>query len=187
MYCNNLPLQEEIIKIYKKNKYFIDNNLDFLNKEEYLKKGQQLKLKNLLVTIGGPLQTISTGILGLLILYLRRHKNKLKFNLIDWIGVFLSLFWLREIFNLTVSISSKLFFNGKNYFGGDELYISRRLHISDGSVPISLGLIGLLISFYVVFKIVPEKYRFSFIISGIIGGIIGYFIWFHFLGLLVLP
>ncbi|WP_301161956.1 hypothetical protein [uncultured Winogradskyella sp.] len=43
-------------------------------------------------------------------------------------------------------------------------------------------MIGLLISCYVVFKIIPIKYRFTFIVSGLVGGISGFAIWLGFLG-----
>jgi len=62
------------------------------------------------VTLGGPLQTMLTGLIGFVILVLRR-KYRLKDNFhnwIDWLFVFLSLFWLRQPFNLLHSVVSRL-------------------------------------------------------------------------------
>lgn len=55
----------------------------------------------LLVKIGGPLQTILTGTIGLLILLWRKYSifiNGMK--PLDWLTTFLSLFWLREAFKM---------------------------------------------------------------------------------------
>src|SRR5690606_994897 len=49
--------------------------------------------KGLLVTIGGPIQTMITGTIGLIILLIRRktiYRNGLK--ILDWLAIFLALF-----------------------------------------------------------------------------------------------
>ncbi|MGV6832650.1 MAG: hypothetical protein ACWA5P_13945 [bacterium] len=77
--------------------------------------------------IGGPLQTIITGIIGLIIFWRRKKINKNGLRLFDWLGVFLALFWLRQVFNLTISIFSELIKPDGSYFGGDEKKISELL------------------------------------------------------------
>lgn len=63
--------------------------------------------KSLYVTIGGPSQTILTGILGLIILFIRRKAIQNEgLKIIDWLAVFLGLFWLRELFNLVHSLGA---------------------------------------------------------------------------------
>ncbi|HKJ48909.1 MAG TPA: hypothetical protein VJ973_07455, partial [Christiangramia sp.] len=134
------------------------------------------------ILIGGPIQTILTGTIGFLVLAYRKSKIK-KYGLktLDWIFVFLSLFWLREIFNLVHSIVFELINREGNYFGGDERYISEFLQLESGTIPIILGIIGLVISLYVIFKILPGKLQVPFIISGLVGGASGFFLWFEFL------
>ena len=117
----------------------------------------------LFVTIGGPLQTMLTGIIGIWILFWRRKlikQNELKY--LDWLAIFLSLFWLREIFNLITSLVSELISSNGTWFGGDELYISRELNLWDGTIPITFGMIGLLISVYIVFRVIPKEIRLTF-------------------------
>jgi hypothetical protein len=143
---------------------------------------------SLYVTIGGPLQTILTGIIGLIILFIRRKNIQNKgLKLIDWLAVFLGLFWLREIFNLVHSIGSELISPNGKWFGGDEYYISKDLNLWSGTIPIFLGAIGLLISVYIVFNIVPKNLRLTFISSGLIGGISGFIIWMYIIGPKILP
>lgn len=144
--------------------------------------------KGLLVIVGGPLQTILTGITGLIILYLRRKSIKIKgLKIIDWVAVFLGLFWLREIFNLVHSLGAEIISPNGRWFSGDEYYISKDLNLWSGTIPIVLGTIGLLISVYIVFKIVPKSLRLTFILSGLIGGLTGFIIWMDIIGPKILP
>ncbi len=143
---------------------------------------------SLYVTIGGPLQTILTGIIGLIILFLRRKPIQIKgLKIIDWLAVFLGLFWLREIFNLVHSFGAEIISPNGSWFGGDEYNISIGLNLWSGTIPIFLGVIGLLISVYIVFNIVPKNLRLTFILSGLIGGISGFILWMNIIGPKILP
>jgi len=142
----------------------------------------------LLVTIGGPLQTTLTGTFGLFILIWRRkyiYKNGLKS--LDWLAIFLSLFWLREIFNLVTSIGGELISPNGNWFGGDELHISKSLNLWSGTISLILATIGTVIAIYVIFRIIPKKTRQTFILSGFIGGIVGFILWMNIIGPKILP
>ncbi len=142
----------------------------------------------LLVTVGGPLQTTLTGTIGLLILIWRRksiYKNGLK--VLDWLAIFLSLFWLREIFNLVTSIGGELISPNGTWFSGDELHISQGLNLWSGTIPLILATIGIVITIYVVFRIIPKKIRLTFILSGFIGGIVGFILWMNIIGPKILP
>ena len=111
---------KDVIAVRDLTKDYVDIEYDSWPKdikektEEYnniLQKRYWNKKSNsgLLVTVGGPLQTTLTGTIGLLILLWRRksiYKNGLK--VLDWLAIFLSLFWLREIFNLVTSIGGEL-------------------------------------------------------------------------------
>jgi len=143
---------------------------------------------SIFITIGGPLQTILTGTIGLLILIIR--KKSIQYNglkLLDWTAVFLSLFWLREVFNLITSIGGEIISPKGRWFGGDEFYISQYLNIWSGTISIILGIIGFVISVFVVFKIIPDKIRLTFILSGFIGGILGFIMWMFIIGPKLLP
>jgi hypothetical protein len=162
-------------------------------REEYnnilLKRYWSEKSNNgLLITVGGPLQTTLTGTLGLLILVWRRrfiYKNGLK--VLDWLAIFLSLFWLREIFNLVTSIGAELISPNGSWFDGDELLISEDLNLWPVTIPLILATIGTVIAIYVVFKIIPKKIRLTFILSGCIGGIAGFILWMDIIGPKILP
>ncbi len=178
----------ELSKFHSEFKFEIENNLPFEKEKEYKSLRKKINYESLWVTIGGPAQTIFVGMLGLfLILYRKKQRQFYGFKLLDWISVFLSLFWLREIFNLLVSIGNGVYSQNGKYFGGDEARISRLLDLPEGFIPVVLGVIGLTISCYIIFKIIPIQKRLTFIVSGLIGGVSGFILWMKIIGPILLP
>ena len=161
---------------------------ELLDHYQYL-TDQEPDVNRLWLNIGGPLQTITTGLIGFGLLLRRRKFHALLFNRTDWLLVFLSLFWLRQPFNLLMAITSKILLGNESFFGtgNDEVKIARELNIWDGAVSISTAIIGLAISLFVIFKIVPQPSRSKFILGGLIGGIVGFILWMYILGPLILP
>lgn len=181
-------LQNQINEIYFRNETSILNKKPFLEKELYEKLILKSFYNRLAINIGGPVQTIVTGTIGFILLLFRREKileNGMK--ILDWLYVFLSLFWLREVCNLTMSLASAILIGKKNYFGGDERKIAIMLEIPQGSIAIPLAIIGLCIALFVIFRIIPKEQRLLFISSGFLGGITGFILWLRILGPIVIP
>lgn len=74
-----------------------------------------------------------------------------------------------------------------SYFGRDEAKISTILDLPIGTFSIILGVLGLIISLFVIFKIVPYNKRLAFISGGLIGGISGFVLWMNIIGPKILP
>lgn len=184
----NSRLNKKRIEIYHNNKTKIEEGKEFDQIEEYNSFLKELKRDRFLILVGGPAQTILTAIFGFMILYFRR-KNIINngFKFIDWLAIFLSLFWLREVFNLFMSVIQEILSPNGSFYGGDETKISIILNLWPGTISLILGVFGLIISTLIVFKIIPNKLRFTFIISGLIGGVSGYIIWMDILGPALLP
>lgn len=166
---------------------------DFTGKERYFELLDYLKekypysrTKSLWIALGGPIETLLTSFLGLWILFHRKSKRKQYFVFLDWLGVFMALFALREVFNFVTGIYSTVLYGKKN-FSGDEFRISRYLEMNEWVVPSIAFVLGAVISFYVIFKVIPLRYRFTFLISGLVGGIAGFALWFGYFGNLILP
>jgi hypothetical protein len=188
MNYHKADLNYNLVKIYTENKTAIMKGRDFEQKEEYEKGIDEMVHNGLFITIGGPLQTILTGITGLSLLLWRRKKIKESgLRLIDWFAVFLSLFWLREVFNVVMSIGSGIILRNESYFGGDENLISEILNLWSGTISVFLGVIGLAVSLFIIFRIVPHSIRLTFILGGLIGGIIGLVLWMYILGPILIP
>ena len=192
-YCRCLSYEKEERLAYGKalfKQYGTRDSIpqELLDHYQYL-TDQEPDVNRLWLIIGGPLQTITTGLIGFGLLLRRRKFHALLFNRTDWLLVFLSLFWLRQPFNLLMAITSKVLLRNESFFGtgNDEVKIARELNIWDGAVSISTAIIGLAISLYVIFKIVPQPSRSKFILGGLIGGILGFILWMYILGPLILP
>ena len=148
----------------------------------------EYKQESALITIGGPAQTLLTSILGVFILLYRRKsivQRGMKIG--DWLALFLALFSLRFVANLTLSVLSELWKPNGTYFGGDEARLARSLDVHLGTFAVPLFLIGIVIALWVIFKVLPLKHRFTFILSGLVGGSLGFILWMYILGPELLP
>ncbi len=181
-------LTDELEKVYESFSDQIKANEDFPGKEAYEKNRERFMSEMVWVTLGGPIQTCLTGTIGLLLLLWRRKSWKNgKLSLTDWLGVFLSLFWLREVFNLLTGFISELLSPNGYYFGGDEYVATLYLDLAPGLIAIPLALTGAAVSVFIVFRVIPPRLRPTFIISGFVGAALGFAGWMYWLGPIVLP
>jgi hypothetical protein len=132
-YTNISKEKKEIDKIVVKNEQAIIKKQNYCDKIKLIELAKITNHRDFLITIGGPIQTMFVGIIGFIYLLKRKRTIFVKgIKVKDWFFVFLSLFWLREICNLTVGVLGKLFFRFKNYFGGDEKNIAIHLNLPNG-------------------------------------------------------
>jgi len=144
--------------------------------------------ERILLTLGGPLQTILTGIIGLCLLFANKSKILLlnKLNLKYWIYVFLSLFWLRQTANIVMWLIG-FFISGKFSQRSDEVRLAIYFQIPEWSISLTTAILGLIVAIFVIFKFIPINQRLTFIFAGLIGGISGYYIWIESIGKLIMP
>lgn len=184
----NTNINDTIIKIFERNKFAIKNKKEFPEKVRFYSLVKKQQNDSFLISLGGPIQTMLTGIIGFLLLYKRNKITTINFSKIDWLYVFLALFWLRQLFNPIYSFLRRLINNNACYFGrGDETEIAEFLNIPKGTFDVIFGLSGLIISLFVIFKFIPLKYRLTFVISGLIGSSLGFYIWLYKIGPIILP
>ena len=182
--------EDEDVKAWRKIFEEVDSFDDFSDEQKELTNALHKKIEakfptdpvdSFYIALGGPAQTILTCFLGLFIIAYRKQNTQENFKIIDWISIFLSLFILREVFN-TVMASASYLFKGATKFTGDEFRISRYLELNQWTIPIMTALLGAIIASFVIFMIVPIRYRFTFILSGFLGSISGFILWFNYLG-----
>lgn len=188
---------DTIQAIYKRHKLDTDNNVRHAESDRSDSLMSMVKKNRLdqrplnesrAILIGGPAQTLLTSIFGIFILLYHRKSivtNGMK--LWDWLAVFLALFSLRFVANMTISILSELWKPNGTYFSGDEARIARSLDWSSGSIAIPLFCFGFAIALCVIFQLLPYKHRTTFILSGLIGGVVGFVFWMNWLGPIILP
>jgi hypothetical protein len=135
--------------------------------------------------LGGPLQTMITGTIGLL--FVRRiPRNVQSLSLVQWITIGTSLFWLRQPANLFAAIVSYVSY-GYLLKDGDEIWLSRQFGIPDITLLLLTGIVGALVLAYVVFRVIPSQQRITFLMSGLVGGLLGAVLWFNVVGPVILP
>lgn len=187
-FSDNPVLSKELKLIYENHYEDIKENKDFPLKErlQTLRKQQIEEAK--ITSIGGPLQTMLTGTLGLILL-LRNRKNIYingKIKLIGWVYIFLSLFWLRQVTNFLIAIAS-LIISKKTHISGDEMHLALLYKLPIWSIQTTTGIIGIIICGYIFFKIIPNAEKLTFIIAGLFGGIAGYYLWLIEYGKIIMP
>lgn len=140
------------------------------------------------ISLGGPLQTMLTGSIGLLLIFLYRGRFRGAESLAvwQWLIVFIALFWLRQTANLTTWIGGYLW-KGRWSERGDEIRLAKDLGMPEWTILSFTGLFGLSVLALVIFKIISVKLRWTFILAGLFGGVTGYVLWLYVVGRIVLP
>ena len=142
----------------------------------------------ILITTGGPAQTLLTGTTGLILLFVNRNsfRPEIVLTIWQWLMIFISLFWLRPTANFALWIGSSLIPCGKP-FHGDELKLANYYQWPEWALIFLTALIGVLVLATIILKFIPQKHRLTFLIAGLTGGITGYFLWLELFGKYILP
>ena len=185
-YWNN-DLDKYLDDTYDKYSNEIKNGLDFPEKEKFQTTINKYHADGFWISLGGPLQTMLTGTIGLLLLLFFRKKyiTPDHVKLTGWILIFMSLFWLRQVANLFMAV---LFFivNGQPSLRGDEARLAYRLDINIWTIQVITGLLGAAVLF-IILKLLPKNLVLTFILSGLTGGLLGYYLWLIKFGQYILP
>lgn len=174
--------------IYSQHEKQIEEGASFPGKEKYDQLTRKYSNDSLWITLGGPLQTLLTGTIGLLLLFVWKNSYKSRHELgpRQWALIFITLFWLRQTANLVVWFAAFLLTKEFSY-RGDEIRLSLQLGLPFWLLTTVTGGIGIIILCIVIFKFIPKTQRFTFILSGIVGGTAGYILWLYLLGPVLMP
>jgi hypothetical protein len=142
----------------------------------------------LLITLGGPIQTMLTGTIGLffICIYHKSYRIAQILSFAQWIVIFISLFWLRQTANFFTGLGTFIFF-GRVSNHSDELRLDRYLGLPCCTLTILTAAIGIIVLLIINFRFIPVKQRLTFILSGLTGGISGYILWLYILGPKLMP
>ena len=153
--------------------------------KHYIGNPEMSYAQSLWMSAGGPLQTMLTGTIGVL-LSLRIPRSIERLSTVQWTIVFLALFWLRQSANLVVG-SASLLLSSKQSIRGDEIRLAYGLGLPGWSLALVTGLIGFGVLYYITFRVIPRQQRITFLAAGLIGGVLGYILWLHLLGPVIMP
>jgi hypothetical protein len=176
---------------FSKNKWKLSPGSSPAEKEEFLNftkiHREKHNREEFFITLGGPLQTMLTGIIGFTILFFRRKQifSRGYLTLMEWTAVLLSYFWSRQVFNFIFSIDAT--FSGRKHFRSDEPNLSQYLNLPPWAFGMVTCVIGGIILLWVTFRVIPVQQRLTFLISGVVGSTIGWIVWMDWLGPILLP
>ncbi|MEO6612750.1 MAG: hypothetical protein ABIT05_08730 [Chitinophagaceae bacterium] len=141
-----------------------------------------------LITLGGPLETMLTGTIGLICLFIfrRSFQKSTSLSFRQWVFIFIALFWLRQTVNYFVWISTYIF-TGQFSDLTDEIHIANYLQLPGWTIPALTAVLGAIVLTIILLKFIPIKKRLTFIVSAVVGGVTGYITWFYFLGPKLMP
>lgn len=185
---NNSDVMDSISVITSKYLVQIKRDEPFSDKETYDRLVAKYLKNNFWVIVGGPLQTLLTGTIGLLLLFTWQRSFRTTQTLAgrQWLVIFITLFWLRETANLVMWFGSFLL-TGEISYSADEIKIARYLNLPFWLIMTIFGLIGAVVLHTVIFKFIPKQQRITFIVAGLAGGITGYILWIMLLGPVLMP
>lgn len=140
------------------------------------------------MTLGGPIQTMLTGTIGLILLFFYRKNfyQAAKLSLGQWLIIFLSLFWLRQTANFCTWLGG-YFLNGNFSSHGDEIRIANYFDFPTWTVISITAIIGAFVLAIITFKFIPSRQRTTFLTAGLFGGIAGFYFWLIQFGKYIMP
>ncbi len=164
-YSNNEHEAEKkrIVERYNYEDDFFDNDPEW---KSYTQRNQKSLA---IIHWSGRLFLIVISIIGLAIYFLRRRKEKL-FGPVDWITLFLGLFFMKDVAMDCMGIVFRIHLNDMviwTYFG-----------LPYKSLSFVWVIIGFLLFFFILYKL-PKGYFWMFIVCGFIGSFAGAFLWFN--------
>lgn len=146
------------------------------------------KTDHFLIVVGGVASTLAIGTTGLVLLYVNRRSfaSATSLTLRQWVAVFLSLFWLRQLTNGLFGLSRYLR-KGTFRSRGDETVIDRYFHFPYGSTLLPTAAIALVVLAFICLKVIPRKQLPTFLVALAVGGSVGYYLWLVKFGRILMP
>jgi len=140
------------------------------------------------MTLGGPIQTMLTGTIGvfLLLVFRKSFYAADKLSLRQWIIIFLSLFWLRQTSNFCTWLGS-YFLNGSFSSRPDEIRIANYFDLPTWTLISITAMMGAFVLGIITFKFIPSRQRITFLTAGLCGGIAGFYLWLIQFGKYIMP
>ncbi|MBL7682852.1 MAG: hypothetical protein JNK00_05790 [Flavipsychrobacter sp.] len=162
------------------------NCFELSNAAKTFRQLQEYEHRRILFTWGGPIQTILTGVIGIVLLLFMRRKELIDaYNVKHLFALTLSFFISRNVFN-EVFFLAKYFTSSKVSYRCDECKLLDYYDASPVVGHLTILLVVCVVLWWVTFSIL-KKHRVQFIVWGGLGSLSGGLLWLYVIGEYILP
>lgn len=169
-------MQAAFQPIHQENLEAIRSNLPFKDEDKWKKLVNQDKKDHALIELSGFIFTISISLAGLILLFARRkYQKKTNFTFIDWLGVYLSLFIMKELITSLSWITL-------GFMPCEHAKFYQYFHLPIREYDWIILSFCLFIVLFTIIMFVPKRRIIPFLIAGLTGGSSGIIIWYFYFG-----
>lgn len=162
------------------------NCFELSNAAKTFRQLQEYEHRSILFTWGGPLQTILTGVIGIVLLLFMRRKELIDaYNVKHLFALTLSFFISRNVFN-EVFFLAKYFTSSKVSYRCDECKLLDYYDASPVVGHLTILLVACVVLWWVTFSLL-KKHRVQFIVWGGLGSLSGGLLWLYVIGEYMMP
>ena len=181
------PVADQWNKFMLEHAKEIVDGVPFENDQRFEELDRQFFWDNYLITLGGPITSVLTGMVGFFILIYRQKRNSC-WSVSNWIGLFLSIFLTRYLYMFFHRLPQYWLTGDKvTYYTRDEVWLAYRMGLPTWMFFISAGLIAFAICWYIFFRIIGKDIRPPIFWGSLIGTGTSYILWIHWIGPIILP
>lgn len=183
--------QKEWRRIYDEYETAIEKGEPFPQKERFAAIERQINFDEALRSFIADGIFVLLSITGLIVLWLNREKIRKerqegRLSLFSWLFILIALYchWfiMEFVFKLIMALRT-IDYNFENWIS----WLAGYFQVSAWNFTIVNCLISLSILVYLAFRVIPRRQLIPFFISGLAGGVLSYWIWYYWLGPIVMP
>ncbi|GEM_PF-2097421 len=183
--------QKEWRRIYAKYEKEIEKGEPFPEKERLATIERKTNFDEALRSFIADGIFVLLSIIGLIILWANRERNRLErssksLSLLSWLSILITLYCHWFIMEFVVKLIMEIRAIDYNFESWIS-WLAKHFQVSGWSFTIVNCLFSLSILAYLVFRVIPRRQLIPFFISGLAGGVLSYWIWYSWLGQIVMP
>lgn len=182
--------QKEWRRIYAKYEKEIEKGEPFPEKERLVAIECQINFDEALRSFIADGIFFLLSIIGLILLWFKR-KNVLlerankRLSLLSWLSILITLYchWFIRAFVVKLIMELRAIdYNFESWIS----WLAKYFQVS-GWITIANCLFSLSILAYLMFRVIPRRQLMPFLIAGLAGGVLSYWIWYSWLGPIIMP
>jgi hypothetical protein len=178
VFFSNAELDSIVIQMKRTNYEAIVSGADFSEKVEWEALKAQDKKNHAFIELSGYIFSVCVSLIGLVILISRRKKHNEQFAVLDWVGVFLSLFIVKEVVFSLVRVAL-------GFTLCEHAALANQFNLPVMGFEWFWVIVGSAFTSFVLIRFVPRTKLIPFVLGCILGSMTAGGIWLFILGKIV--